>query len=109
MNCEKYQDLLSDFIDGSLASENYQSIETHLGGCTVCTEVRGDLDAIVNYCHAHRGEYEPVPNERALWLLFPEWTSCRHRAKSSVALPLHRAQRSARAGGESRMCQHCYS
>src|SRR5438105_15321446 len=68
MNCEKYQDLLSDFIDGSLASQDYKSIEGHLSACGVCAEVRGDLNAIVTYCHEHRGEYDAVPNERALWL-----------------------------------------
>ena len=68
MNCEKYQDLLSDFIDGSLASQDHNSIEAHLSACGVCAEVRGDLDAIVTYCHEHRGEYDAVPNERALWL-----------------------------------------
>ena len=68
MNCEKYQDLLSDFIDGSLASQDQKSIEAHLSACGVCTEVRGDLDAIVTYCYEHRGEYDAVPNERALWL-----------------------------------------
>ena len=68
MNCEKYQDLLSDFIDGSLASQDHHSIEAHLSACGVCAEVRGDLDAIVTYCHEHRGEYDAVPNERALWL-----------------------------------------
>ena len=68
MNCEKYQDLLSDFIDGSLASQDHHSIEAHLSACGVCAEVRGDLDAIVTYCYEHRGEYDAVPNERALWL-----------------------------------------
>jgi hypothetical protein len=68
MNCEKYQDLLSDLIDGSLASQDHQSIEAHLSACGVCAEVRGDLNAIVTYCHEHRGEYDAVPNERALWL-----------------------------------------
>jgi len=68
MNCEKYQDLLSDFIDGSLASQDQKSIEAHLSACGVCAEVRGDLDAIVTYCYEHRGEYDAVPNERALWL-----------------------------------------
>src|SRR5256714_5588417 len=68
MNCEKYQDLLSDFIDGSLASQDHKSIEAHLSACGVCAEVRGDLNAIVTYCHEHRGEYDAVPNERALWL-----------------------------------------
>jgi hypothetical protein len=68
MNCEKYRDLLSDFIDGSLASQDHKSIEAHLSACGVCAEVRGDLNAIVTYCHEHRGEYDAVPNERALWL-----------------------------------------
>ena len=68
MNCEKYQDLLSDFIDGSLASQDHNSIEAHLSACGVCAEVRGDLDVIVTYCYEHRGEYDAVPNERALWL-----------------------------------------
>lgn len=68
MNCEKYQDLLSDFIDGSLTQSDHDSIEAHLSVCEVCEEARGDLDAIVGFCREHRGEYDAVPNERALWL-----------------------------------------
>jgi anti-sigma factor RsiW len=68
MNCEKYQNLLSDFIDGSLAKPDHDSVETHLINCEVCAEARGDLVAIVGYCREHRGEYDAVPNERALWL-----------------------------------------
>ena len=68
MNCEKYQDLLSDFIDGSLAPEDHNSVETHLKVCVVCTEARNDLGAVVGFCLEHRGEYDAVPNERALWL-----------------------------------------
>ncbi len=68
MNCEKYQDLLSDFIDGSLARPDHDNVEAHLINCEVCAEARGDLVAIVGYCREHRGEYDAVPNERALWL-----------------------------------------
>ena len=68
MNCEKYQDLLSDFIDGSLAPEDHNRVETHLNVCVVCTEARNDLGAIVGFCLEHRGEYDAVPNERAQWL-----------------------------------------
>jgi anti-sigma factor RsiW len=68
MNCEKYQDLLSDFIDGSLTPEEHNRVETHLSACAVCAEARSDLDAIVVFCRENRGEYEAVPNERALWL-----------------------------------------
>ena len=68
MNCEKYQDSLSDFIDGSLLSEDHRKLEAHLSICDTCADARRDLDAIVGYCREHRGEYEAVPNETALWL-----------------------------------------
>ena len=68
MNCEKYQDLLSDLIDGSLTQSDHNRIEAHLSVCGACAEARGDLEAIVGFCREHRGEYDAVPNERALWL-----------------------------------------
>jgi len=68
MNCEKYQDLLSGFIDGSLIPEEHNRVEAHLSDCGVCAEARIDLDAIVVFCRENRGEYDAVPNERALWL-----------------------------------------
>jgi anti-sigma factor RsiW len=68
MNCENYQNLLSDFLDGSLTPEDHNRVEAHLSDCGVCAEARRDLDAIVVFCHENRGEYEAVPNERALWL-----------------------------------------
>ena len=68
MNCEKYQDLLSDFVDGSLAPEDHKSVAGHLSICDACADARNDLGAIVEFCRDHRHEYESVPNERALWL-----------------------------------------
>jgi anti-sigma factor RsiW len=68
MNCEKYQDLLSDFLDGSLTPEDHNRVEAHLSACGGCAEARNDLDAIVVFCQENRGEYEAVPNEHALWL-----------------------------------------
>jgi len=68
MNCEKYQDLLSDFLDGLLTPEDRNRVDAHLRDCGVCAGARSDLDAIVVFCHENRGEYEAVPNEHALWL-----------------------------------------
>lgn len=68
MNCEKYQNLLSDFLDGSLAPQDHSQVEGHLNACGACAEARRDLDAIVVFCRENRGDYEAVPNERALWL-----------------------------------------
>ncbi|HXT63806.1 MAG TPA: zf-HC2 domain-containing protein [Pyrinomonadaceae bacterium] len=68
MNCEKYQNLLSDLIDGSLTPRDCAEVEAHLSACAPCAEAREDLKAIVAHCREHRGEYEAVPNERAMWL-----------------------------------------
>jgi anti-sigma factor RsiW len=68
MNCEKYQDLLSDLIDGSLTPRNCEELEAHLKACSPCAEARAELHAIVDFCREHRGEYEAVSNERAMWL-----------------------------------------
>jgi len=68
MNCENYRDLLSDFIDESLTPQDRAKVETHLSACGACAEARADLDLIVGFCREHRGEYDPVPNEKALWL-----------------------------------------
>jgi anti-sigma factor RsiW len=68
MNCEKYQELLSDLVDGSASDGDRTTVEAHLSECVACAEVRDDLVAIVGFCQEHRGEYDAVPNERALWL-----------------------------------------
>ena len=68
MNCEKYQELLSDLVDGLASSEDRASVEAHVNGCVTCAEIRDDFVAIVAFCQDHRGEYDAVPNERALWL-----------------------------------------
>ena len=34
MNCEKYQNLISDLIDGSLTPRDCDEIEAHLKECT---------------------------------------------------------------------------
>lgn len=68
MNCEKCQDLLSEFLDGGLAIEDHTAIGVHLDKCVSCSVVHQELDSIVTFCRDHRGEYEAPPNERALWL-----------------------------------------
>ena len=68
MNCEKYQNLLSDLIDGSLTPHICEEVEAHLSACAPCAEAREDLNVIVAYCREHRGEYEAVPNERVMWI-----------------------------------------
>jgi hypothetical protein len=68
MNCEKCQDLIGEFLDGSLSTQNQTTLNAHLEECLTCADVRNDLQAILSFCQAHRGEYTAPPNERALWL-----------------------------------------
>lgn len=87
MNCEQYQNLLSDFIDGSLTPSDREKIEVHLGVCGVCAEARNDLDGIVSFCLEHRGEYEAVPNEGALWLRISNLIESESAVSSSTVVP----------------------
>jgi hypothetical protein len=68
MNCEKCQELLSDFLDGVLSDDDHRTLSAHLEECLSCYGVQRELDSIISYCRDHRGEYEAPPNERALWL-----------------------------------------
>ncbi len=68
MNCEYYQDRISEFIDGSLGAEDNAVVAAHLNVCVGCSEAKNDLGAILDLCLEQRGEYASVPNERALWL-----------------------------------------
>ncbi|HKS10388.1 MAG TPA: zf-HC2 domain-containing protein [Pyrinomonadaceae bacterium] len=68
MNCEQCQELIQDFVDGSLSQRDEFTLNTHLKDCLDCESVRQDLTSILSFCQTHRGEYEAPPNEQALWL-----------------------------------------
>ena len=85
MNCENYQVLISDLVDGTLTAEDCQRIELHLSACPDCAEARSDLSAIVEFCREHRGEYEALPNERALWVRVS------NVIEAETSIPSHRA------------------
>ena len=67
MNCEKCQDLISDFLDGSLSQKDQSTLNVHLEECLSCADVRDDLQSIISFCRTQRGEYAAPPNEKALW------------------------------------------
>jgi hypothetical protein len=53
--------------------------------------VRNDLESIVSFCRAHRGEYAAPPNEQALWLRI------RNVIESAPSLGATRVQSNARS------------
>ena len=68
MNCENYQILLSDLVDGTLMAEDCARVEVHLSSCPDCVGALDDLRVIIDFCREQRGQYDAVPNERAMWL-----------------------------------------
>ncbi len=68
MECEKCQELLSEFLDGGLEGEHHARVDTHLADCLPCFGVRQELESIFNVCRECQDNYDAVPNERAMWL-----------------------------------------
>ncbi len=68
MNCEKCQELLSDFLDGALNTEEHSMLSAHFEECLSCFNTHEELNSIVSFCRENRDEYVAPPNERALWL-----------------------------------------
>jgi hypothetical protein len=86
MNCDKCQDLISDFLDGALSRADQSTLNSHLEECLGCADVRNDLESLVGFCRTQRGQYNPVPNEKALWLRIRNVVES--EASSVTALPV---------------------
>ncbi len=84
MNCEKCQELLSDYLDGALGNGERAALAAHLGSCLACADVREELRSIVAVAHASREQLVAPPDGRALWLRIREAVE---REESFVAAP----------------------
>ena len=68
MNCEKCQEHLSDFLDGTLGHAEHASVSAHLAACQDCAAAREELNAILPPARdAHEYLYAPT-DEHALWM-----------------------------------------
>ena len=66
MNCEKCQEQLSDFLDGTLGHAEHASVSAHLVACQECADAREEFNAILAAARdAHEYLYAPA-DERAL-------------------------------------------
>jgi hypothetical protein len=68
MNCEKCNELLSDYLDGALGREDQELLNAHFEECLSCFTMHDELNSIVSFCRENRGQYEAPPNEQAMWL-----------------------------------------
>ncbi len=87
MNCENYQILLSDFVDGALTAEDCTRVELHLNSCPDCNDARNDLSVIVDFCREQRGIYDAVPNAQAMWLRISNLIEAEQGSSNRVPSP----------------------
>src|SRR5919112_3907207 len=68
MNCEKCQELLSEFLDGTLGHSEHAAVGAHIAACEMCAAAREDFHAIIAVAREARGQLFAPADERALWL-----------------------------------------
>ncbi len=68
MNCDQCQELLSDFLDGTLKGGERALLDAHLEECLSCELVREEFQYILSVARASREEFVAPPDEHALWL-----------------------------------------
>jgi hypothetical protein len=84
MNCEKCQEQLSDFLDGTLGHAEHASVSAHLAACSECADAREEFNTILAAARdAHEHLYAPA-DERALWLRVRDAVENEERAAAVV-------------------------
>ena len=69
MNCEEFEELLTEYLDGFLPAHMYHRWERHAALCDNCTELPGAVVRSIGACYTYISEQKPVPaglNERIL-------------------------------------------
>src|SRR5215218_9756036 len=86
MNCEKCQELLSEFLDGTLGHSEHAAVGAHIAACAMCDAAREDFHAIIAAARDARGQLFAPSDERALWLRVREEVEAESRpAKTTRA------------------------
>lgn len=69
MNCEDFEECLTDYLDGFLPANLYHRWERHAALCDSCTELPGVVVRSIGACYTYMAEELPLPaglNERIL-------------------------------------------
>jgi len=85
MNCEKCQELLSDFLDGALGHREHASMSAHLAACSDCAAARDEFHAIIGAARAMRESLHTPANEGAMWMLVRNAVEPEARAAATTA------------------------
>jgi hypothetical protein len=69
MDCEEFEECLTDYLDGFLPAHHYHRWERHAALCDRCTELPGEVVRAIGACYTYISEEQPLPeglNERIL-------------------------------------------
>ena len=69
MQCEEFEECLTDYLDGFLPAHLYHRRERHAALCDRCTELPGEVVRAIGACYSYISEERPLPaglNERIL-------------------------------------------
>jgi len=84
MNCEKCQELLSEFLDGTLGHSEHAAVGAHLAACGLCAAAREDFHSIIAAARDARGQLFAPADERALWLRVREEVEAESRPAKTI-------------------------
>ena len=86
MNCEKCQDLLSEFLDVAIEPADARLLDAHLSECLHCFTARDEVGSIVTFCRDSRGQHHvALPDERAMWLRIVNTIEAERGAQAKAA------------------------
>ncbi|HEX8283795.1 MAG TPA: zf-HC2 domain-containing protein [Pyrinomonadaceae bacterium] len=85
MNCEKCQELLSDYLDGTLGHTEHAAVGAHVAGCPGCDAARADFHSIIAVARESRGQLFAPTDERALWLRVRNTVEAEQPARARAA------------------------
>ncbi|HWH55938.1 MAG TPA: zf-HC2 domain-containing protein [Gaiellaceae bacterium] len=77
LSCQELVELVTDYLEGALASEEHERFERHVGAgnCTGCAEYLRQMRTTVELAGRLRPEDVSPEAERALLHAFRDWTS----------------------------------
>lgn len=61
MNCQEFEESLTDYLDGFLPAPFYHRWERHAALCDRCTELPGEVVRSIGACYTYISEEMPVP------------------------------------------------
>jgi anti-sigma factor RsiW len=61
MNCDEFEECLTDYLDGFLPAPLFHRWERHAALCVQCTKLPGEVVRSIGACYTYKGDELPVP------------------------------------------------